>query len=71
MDRAIKILLSVIVVCAIVGIFIAVNLSRPKLQYYDNTKLNILIYKLNDDFRYEICTIDYLEIINFSGTSIS
>ena len=61
MDKLFKYIIAVLIVCTLVGIFVALNMSRPKLTFNDKIRLHQIIAECNADLPREIGTIGYLD----------
>lgn len=66
MDKLFKYIIAVLIVCTLIGIFIALNMPRPKLTFSDKMKLSQIIAECNTDLPREIGTIGYLDSVSFA-----
>lgn len=71
MDRLFKYIIAVLIACTLVGIFVALNMSRPKLTFNDKIRLNQIIAECNADLPREIGTIGYLDSVSFADETIT
>lgn len=71
MDKLFKYIIVLLVVCTIIGIFVALNVPRPKLTLSDKMKLSQIIAECNADLPREIGTIGYLDSMSFADETIT
>lgn len=71
MEKLFKYILAILVVCTLVGIFVALNIPRPKLTFNDKMRLSKIIAECNTDLPREIGTIGYLDSITFADETIT
>lgn len=71
MDKLFKYIIAVLIACTLVGIFVALNMSRPKLTFNDKIRLNQIIAECNADLPREIGTIGYLDSVSFADETIT
>ena len=71
MDKLFKYIIAVLIVCTLIGIFIALNRPRPKLTFNDKIRLSKIIAECNADLPREIGTIGYLDSMSFADETIT
>ena len=71
MEKIFKYILAILVVCTLVGIFVALNNPRPKLTFNDKIRLRQIITRCNADLPREIGTIGYLDSMSFADETIT
>ena len=71
MDKLFKYIIAVLIVCTLIGIFIALNMPRPKLTFSDKMKLSQIIAECNTDLPREIGTIGYLDSVSFADETVT
>ena len=71
MDKLFKYIIAVLIVCTLIGIFIALNMPRPKLTFSDKMKLSQIIAECNANLPREIGTIGYLDSMSFADETIT
>ena len=71
MDKLFKYIIAVLIVCTLIGIFIALNMPRPKLTFSDKMKLSQIIAECNANLPREIGTIGYLDSMSFANETIT
>lgn len=71
MEKIFKYILAILVVCTLVGIFVALNNPRPKLTFNDKIRLSKIIAECNMDLPREIGTIGYLDSMSFVDETIT
>ncbi len=71
MDKLFKYIIVILAVCTFVGIFIALNMPRPKLTFNDKIRLHQIIAECNADLPREIGTIGYLDSMSFADETIT
>ena len=71
MEKLFKYILAILVVCTLVGIFVALNNPRPKLTFNDKIRLSKIIAECNMDLPREIGTIGYLDSMSFADETIT
>ena len=71
MGKLFKYIIVLLIVCTLIGIFIALNMPRPKLTFSDKMKLSQIIAECNADLPREIGTIGYLDSMSFADETIT
>lgn len=71
MGKLFKYIIVLLIVCTLIGIFIALNMPRPKLTFSDNMKLSQIIAECNANLPREIGTIGYLDSMSFANETIT
>lgn len=71
MDKLFKYIIAIFVTCTLTGIFIALNIPRPKLTFNDKIRLHQIIAECNADLPREIGTIGYLDSVLFADETIT
>ena len=71
MEKLFKYILAILVVCTLVGIFVALNNPRPKLTFNDKIRLRQIITRCNADLPREVGTIGYLDSMSFADETIT
>lgn len=71
MDKLFKYIIAILIVCTLTGIFVALNLPRPKLTFSDKMRLSQIIAECNADLPREIGTIGYLDSMSFADETIT
>lgn len=71
MEKLFKYIIVILVVCTFVGIFIALNMPRPKLTFNDKIRLHQIIAECNADLPREIGAIGYLDSMSFADETIT
>ena len=71
MEKLFKYIITILIVCTLIGIFIALNMPRPKLTFSDKMKLSQIIAECNADLPREIGTIGYLDSMSFADETIT
>lgn len=71
MDKLFKYIIAIFIACTLIGIFIALNMPRPKLTFSDKMKLSQIIAECNADLPLEIGTIGYLDSMSFADETIT
>ena len=71
MEKLFKYIIAILIVCTLFGIFIALNMPRPKLTFSDKMKLSQIIAECNADLPREIGTIGYLDSMSFADETIT
>ena len=71
MEKLFKYILAILVVCTLVGIFVALNSPRPKLTFNEKMRLSKIIAECNANLPREIGTIGYLDSMSFSNETIT
>lgn len=71
MEKLFKYIIGVLIVCTLVGIFVALNMPRPKLTFNDKIRLHQIIAECNADLPREIGTIGYLDSVSFADETIT
>ena len=71
MEKLFKYIIAILLVCTLTGIFIALNLPRPKLTFSDKIRLSQIIAECNMDLPREIGTIGYLDSMSFADVTIT
>ena len=71
MGKLFKYIIVLLIVCTLIGIFIALNMPRPKLTFSDKMKLSQIIAECNANLPREIGTIGYLDSMSFANETIT
>lgn len=71
MDKLFKYIIAIFIACTLTGIFIALNIPRPKLTFNDKIRLHQIIAECNADLPREIGTIGYLDSVSFADETIT
>lgn len=71
LEKLFKYIIAILIVCTLFGIFIALNMPRPKLTFSDKMKLSQIIAECNADLPREIGTIGYLDSMSFADETIT
>lgn len=71
MGKLFKYIIVLLIVCTLIGIFIALNMPRPKLTFSDKMKLSQIIAECNANLPREIGTIGYLDSMSFADGTIT
>lgn len=71
LEKLFKYIIAILIVCTLFGIFIALNMPRPKLTFSDKMKLSQIIAECNADLPREIGTIGYLDSVSFADETIT
>lgn len=71
MEKLFKYIIAILLVCTLTGIFIALNLPRPKLTFSDKIRLSQIIAECNMNLPREIGTIGYLDSMSFADGTIT
>ena len=71
MGKLFKYIIVLLIVCTLIGIFIALNMPRPKLTFSDKMKLSQIIAECNANLPREIGTIGYLDSMSFADETIT
>lgn len=71
MGKLFKYIIVLLIVCTFIGIFIALNMPRPKLTFSDKMKLSQIIAECNANLPREIGTIGYLDSMSFADGTIT
>ena len=71
MDKLFKYIIAIFIACTLTGIFIALNIPRPKLTFNDKIRLHQIIAECNADLPREIGTIGYLDSVLFADEIIT
>lgn len=71
MEKLFKYIIVILIVCTLIGIFIALNMPRPKLTFSDKMKLSQIIAECNANLPREIGTIGYLDSMSFANEAIT
>lgn len=71
MEKLFKYIIVILVLCTFVGIFIALNMPRPKLTFNDKIRLHQIIAECNADLPREVGTIGYLDSMSFADETIT
>lgn len=71
MDKLFKYIIAISIACTLTGIFIALNIPRPKLTFNDKIRLHQIIAECNADLPREIGTIGYLDSVSFADETIT
>lgn len=71
MEKLFKYIIVILIVCTLIGIFVALNMPRPKLTFNDKIRLHQIIAECNADLPREIGTIGYLDSVSFADETIT
>lgn len=71
MGKLFKYIIVLLIVCTLIGIFIALNMPRPKLTFSDKMNLSQIIAECNANLPREIGTIGYLDSMSFANKTIT
>lgn len=71
MGNLFKYIIVLLIVCTLIGIFIALNMPHPKLTFSDKMKLSQIIAECNANLPREIGTIGYLDSMSFANETIT
>lgn len=71
MDKLFKYIIAIFIACTFTGIFIALNIPRPKLTFNEKMRLSKIIAECNTDLPREIGTIGYLDSMSFANETIT
>ena len=71
MEKIFKYIIATFIICTVVGIFVFLNMPRPKMTFNDKIRLSQIISECNADLPREIGTIGYLDRISFTGETIT
>lgn len=71
MEKLFKYIIAILIVCTLFGIFIALNMPRPKLTFSDKMKLSQIIAECNADLPREIGSIGYFDSMSFEDETIT
>ena len=71
MEKLFKYIIVILIVCTLIGIFVALNMPRPKLTFNDKIRLHQIIAECNADLPREIGTIGYLDSMSFADETIT
>lgn len=71
MGKLFKYTIVILIVCTLIGIFIGLNMPRPKLTFSDKMKLSQIIAECNANLPREIGTIGYLDSMSFANETIT
>lgn len=71
MDKLFKYIIAIFIACTLTGIFIALNIPRPKLTFNEKMRLSKIIAECNTDLPREIGTIGYLDSMSFADETIT
>ena len=71
MDKLFKYIIAIFIACTLTGIFIALNIPRPKLTFNEKMRLSKIIAECNTDLPREIGTIGYLDSMSFASETIT
>lgn len=71
MDKLFKYIIAIFIACTLTGIFIALNIPRPKLAFNEKMRLSKIIAECNTDLPREIGTIGYLDSMSFANETIT
>lgn len=71
MEKLFKYIIVILIVCTLIGIFVALNMPRPKLTFNDKMKLSQIIAECNADLPREIGTIGYLDSMSFADETVT
>ena len=71
MDKLFKYIIAIFIACTLTGVFIALNIPRPKLTFNEKMRLSKIIAECNTDLPREIGTIGYLDSMSFANEAIT
>lgn len=71
MEKLFKYIIAIFIACTLTGIFIALNIPRPKLTFNEKMRLSKIIAECNTDLPREIGTIGYLDSMSFADETIT
>lgn len=71
MGKLFKYTIVILIVCTLIGLFIGLNMHRPKLTFSDKMKLSQIIAECNANLPREIGTIGYLDSMSFANETIT
>lgn len=71
MGKLFKYIIVILIICTLIGIFIGLNMPRPKLTFSDKMKLSQIIAECNANLPREIGTIGYLDSMSFADETIT
>ena len=71
MDKLFKYIIAIFIACTLTGVFIALNIPRPKLTFNEKMRLSKIIAECNTDLPREIGTIGYLDSMSFADETIT
>lgn len=71
MDKLFKYIIAIFIACTLTGIFIALNIPRPKLTFNEKMRLSKIIAECNTDLPREIGTVGYLDSMSFADETIT
>lgn len=71
MEKLFKYIIATFILCTVVGIFVFLNMPRPKLTFNDKIRLSQIISECNADLPREIGTIGYLDSMSFTDETIT
>ena len=71
MDKLFKYIIAIFIACTLTGVFIALNIPRPKLTFNEKMRLSKIIAECNTDLPREIGTIGYLDSMSFANETIT
>lgn len=71
MDKLFKYIIAIFIACTLTGIFITLNIPRPKLTFNEKMRLSKIIAECNTDLPREIGTIGYLDSMSFADETIT
>ena len=71
MGKLFKYIIVLLIVCTLIGIFIALNIPRSKLTFNEKMRLSKIIAECNTDLPREIGTIGYLDSMSFADETIT
>ena len=71
LEKLFKYIIAILIVCTLFGIFIALNMPRPKLTFSDKMKLSQIIAECNADLPREIGSIGYFDSMSFEDETIT
>lgn len=70
MEKTFKIFIGIVITMLFVGIFIAINLPKPKMTKYEESELRRLVLRLNSDLPRTIGTIGTLDSITYIDKTV-
>lgn len=71
MEKLFKYIIAILIVCTLIGTFIALNMPRQKLTFSDKMKLSQIVAECNADLPREIGTIGYLDSMSFADETVT
>ena len=71
MDKIFKYIIASLVMCALVGIFVAISVPRPRLTFNDKKRLSQIVAECNEYLPREIGTLGYWDSMSFEDETIT